>query len=63
MKGRLFPEIIAKQRSINPHLDEILDKDNYSKIVVSPTMRRIIKGMLDIDFNRRISPQEVISLL
>jgi hypothetical protein len=26
-------------------------------------MRKIIKGMLDIDFNRRISPQEVISLL
>jgi dual specificity tyrosine-phosphorylation-regulated kinase 2/3/4 len=63
VKGRLFPEIIAKQRSVNPHLDEILDKDNYSRILVSPNMRKIIKGMLDIDFNRRISPQEVISLL
>lgn len=63
VKGRLFPEIIAKQRSVNPHLDEIMDRDNYSRIVVSGTMRKIIKGMLDIDFNRRISPQEVIALL
>ena len=63
VKGRLFPEIIAKQRSVNPHLDEVLSRDNYSRIVVSPTMRKVIKGMLDINFNRRISPQEVISLL
>jgi hypothetical protein len=26
-------------------------------------MRKIVKAMLDIDFNRRISPQEVITLL
>jgi dual specificity tyrosine-phosphorylation-regulated kinase 2/3/4 len=63
VKGRLFPEIIAKQRSVNPHLDDILSRDNYSRITVSPTMRRVIKGMLDIDFNRRISPMEVIALL
>jgi dual specificity tyrosine-phosphorylation-regulated kinase 2/3/4 len=26
VKGRLFPEIIVKQRNINPHIDEILDR-------------------------------------
>lgn len=63
VKGRLFPEIIAKQRSVNPHLDEILDRENHSRIAVSPTMRGVIKAMLDIDFNRRISPAETIARL
>ncbi len=57
VKGRLFPEIIAKQRSVNPYIDKILEHENYSRIVLSPTMRKIVKAMLDIDFNKRISPQ------
>ena len=57
VKGRLFPEIIKKQRGVNPHLESILQRDNYSGIVLSPTSRKVICRMLEIDFNNRISPQ------
>jgi hypothetical protein len=53
----------SKTGRLRESLYKVLSRDNYSRIVVSPTMRRVIKGMLDIDFNRRISPHEVISLL
>jgi hypothetical protein len=56
VKGRLFPEIIQKQRKVIAKLDEALTNENYSKICLSPATRNVIKGMLSIDFNKRISP-------
>ena len=63
MKGRLFPEIIQKQRKVIARIDEVLDKENYSKICLTPATRKAIKGMLEIDFHKRISPADVITLL
>lgn len=63
VKGRLFPEIIKKQRSINPLLEDILEKDNYSRITLTPNIRKTVRRMLEVDFNKRISPQEVIEIL
>lgn len=63
VKGRLFPEIIKKQRNINPLLEDILEKDNYSRINLSPNIRKTVRRMLEVDFNKRISPQEVIEIL
>lgn len=56
VKGRLFPEIIIKQRKVNPYIGDIIEKDNYSRIVLSSAMKKVLIGMLDIDFNKRISP-------
>jgi dual specificity tyrosine-phosphorylation-regulated kinase 2/3/4 len=63
VKGRLFPQIIAKQRSVIPQLDDILTRENYSGITVTPTLRTVIKAMLAVDFTQRISPQSAIALL
>lgn len=41
----------------------MLDRENYSKICLTPATRKAIKGMLEIDFRKRISPATVISLL
>ena len=46
VKGRLFPEIIAKQREVVSRLSSVIDKENYSKIVLSPKMKKVLKGML-----------------
>jgi dual specificity tyrosine-phosphorylation-regulated kinase 2/3/4 len=46
VKGRLFPEIIAKQREVVSRLSSVIDKENYSKIVISPKMKKVLKGML-----------------
>ena len=46
VKGRLFPEIIKKQRAVNPSLDEVLQRDNYSGIVLSPGCRKVVCRML-----------------
>ena len=45
VKGRLFPEIIKKQRSVNPFLDTILQRDNYSGITLSAKTRGVICRM------------------
>ena len=63
VKGRLFPEIMKKQRKIIKKIDNVIDNENYSKIVLSEGMRRVLKGMLEIDFTKRISPEEVIKIL
>jgi hypothetical protein len=60
VKGRLFPEIIQKQRKVIAKLDDVLNHENYSRILLSPATRAAIKGMLCIDFNQRISPAETI---
>ena len=57
VKGRLFPEIIKKQRKIIGKLDDVIEKENYSRIELSEGMRKVLKGMLDLDFTKRISPQ------
>ena len=44
-------------------LDYIIENENYSRIGVSPGMKKVLKGMLAIDFNERISPHEVIKIL
>ena len=63
VKGRLFPEIIKKQRIVISKIDKVIDHENYSKIELSPGMKKVLKGMLQIDFTKRISPKEVIEIL
>lgn len=63
VKGRLFPQIIAKQRSVIPQLDDILTRENYSGIAATPALRQVLKAMLAVDFTQRISPQSAIALL
>ena len=63
VKGRIFGEIVKKQRNVIGKLDLILENENYSKIVPSKGLKKVIKGMLEIDFSKRISPQEVIDIL
>ena len=46
VKGRLFPEIINKQRCIISRLDEVLETENYSRIELSGGMKKVLKGML-----------------
>lgn len=44
-------------------MDYIIENENYSRIGVTAGMKRVLKGMLAIDFNERISPNEVIKIL
>ena len=46
VKGRLFPEIVKKQRKVIKKIDQVIDNENYSRIVLSEGMRRALKGML-----------------
>jgi hypothetical protein len=46
VKGRLFPEIISKQREVVKRLSWIVEKENYSRIVLSKRMKEVLKGML-----------------
>lgn len=48
---------------MNPYLDTILQRDNYSGIALSAKAREVVCRMFEIDFNKRISPQEVIEEL
>jgi len=63
VKGRLFPEIISKQRKVVGKLDEVLRNECFSGITLTPSLEHVLKGMLNINFHERISPTEVIKVL
>ena len=63
VKGRLFPEIIKKQRKVVSMIDTVIQNENHSKILLSDGMIEVLKGMLEIDFTKRISPQRVLEIL
>ena len=45
VKGRTFSEIIKKQRIVIERLDEIIENENYSKIVPCEKMKKVLRGI------------------
>ena len=63
VKGRLFEKIIKKQLNVVQNLEAHLVSDCYSGIILDKDIKHVMKRMLAIDPNQRISPQETIEYL
>ena len=62
-KGRVFEAIIERQIEVIKNLDRYLDEENYSGIVIQDDMRQLLKRMLSLDPDKRISPREICEFL
>jgi dual specificity tyrosine-phosphorylation-regulated kinase 2/3/4 len=60
VKGRLFDKIIRRQIEVIQNLDQCLEQENYSGIKLEPDLKALLKRMLALNPNKRISPSEVI---
>ena len=60
VKGRLFDKIIRKQIEVIQNLDHFLYEENYSGIVLEDDLRALLKKMLALNPEKRISPTEII---
>ena len=56
VKGRLFDKIIRKQIEVIQNLDHFLYEENYSGIVLEEDIRALLKRMLALNPEKRISP-------
>ncbi len=45
------------------NLDAYLDEENYSGIVIDDEIRYLLKKMLSLDPDKRISPKEIVDYL
>jgi dual specificity tyrosine-phosphorylation-regulated kinase 2/3/4 len=68
VKNRVFSKIIQKQIEVVSNLDYHLDNhvlhsriQNYSGIKVREDIRAVLKKMLDLDPEKRISPMQVLT--
>lgn len=63
VKGRLFDKIIRKQIEVIQNLDHFLYEENFSGIVLDEDLRVLLKKMLALNPEKRISPTEIIEYL
>ena len=61
IKGRLFNKIIQKQIDVIENLDFHLGRDNNSGIRLDSETKEILKRMLELDPEDRVSPYQVLS--
>lgn len=60
VKGRIFNKIIQKQINVVENLDYHLVKDNHSGIKLDEETREIIKKMLNLNPDERVSPYQIL---
>lgn len=61
VKNRVFSKIIQKQIEVVSNLDYHLDHNNYSGIRVSEDIRVVLKLMLQLNPEERISPFDILT--
>ena len=59
-KNRVFAKIIQKQIDVVNELDQHLDHHNYSGIKLDDDLRRLLKQMLHLEPEERISPLQLL---
>ena len=60
VKGRIFNKIIQKQINVVENLDYHLVKDNNSGIKLDSQTHEIVKKMLDLNPEERVSPYQIL---
>jgi dual specificity tyrosine-phosphorylation-regulated kinase 2/3/4 len=63
VKGRLFQQIIHKQVEVIENLDWYLTQENYSGIKPDAAIVKVLKGMLELEPEERMSPKKVVEIL
>ncbi|CAK85917.1 unnamed protein product (macronuclear) [Paramecium tetraurelia] len=62
VKGRVFDKIIDRQMEVIQNLDSYIDK-NYSGLKIDNQTRFILKEMLNLDPEKRLSPKQIVEYL
>lgn len=63
VKGRLFQKIIEKQVEVIQNLDWYLAQENYSGLKPDAAIIKVLKGMLELEPEERMSPKKVVDIL
>lgn len=63
VKGRVFQKIIDKQVDVIKNLDYFITQENYSGIKADAAIVKVLKGMLELEPEERISPKKVVEIL
>lgn len=61
VKGRIFQKIIEKQIEVSKNLDYYLTNCNYSGIIIDKSISDVLKRMLSLEPEQRISPYEILT--
>ncbi|CAD8099105.1 unnamed protein product [Paramecium sonneborni] len=62
VKGRVFDKIIDRQMEVISNLDTYIEK-NYSGLKIDNQIRFILKEMLNLDPEKRLSPKQIVEYL
>jgi dual specificity tyrosine-phosphorylation-regulated kinase 2/3/4 len=63
IESRIFDKIIERQIEVVTNIDSHFEKSMFSGIKIDKELKYLVKRMLQLDPEKRISPKEIIQIL